>query len=170
MADAITKLKDVHKKVKELFKKLEQTSERAHATREVLLHKLAQTLQEHMEIEEKIFYPAFKKATGKRNEQIMYYEAQDEHNHAKMGLAQLQRTNPATELFAARIKVLREIIEHHVGEEEREIFPAARNAFSKSDLQSIGSSMDLHLEKIRADPQRATEPHTFSEYLSTGKV
>lgn len=170
MADAITKLKDDHKKVKELFKKLEGTSERAHATREVLFQELAQTLQEHMEIEERIFYPAFKNATGKRNELILYYEAQDEHNHAKMGLAQLQRTNPATELFAARIKVLREIIEHHVGEEEQEIFPTARKVFSKSDFQSIGNSMNLHLEKIRADPERKTEPHTFSEYLSTGKV
>jgi hemerythrin-like domain-containing protein len=98
-------------------------------------------LETHTTLEEEIFYPAFRDASPAKDDQTMYYEALEEHNAAKLVLADLERADPATPSFGGKAKVLKELVLHHAKEEERDMFPAARKHLSKKELVDLGSRM-----------------------------
>jgi hemerythrin-like domain-containing protein len=150
MQDAIDILKDDHDRVKELLSELEETSNRATTQRSNLLAEIAEELTVHMEIEEKVFYLAFKSAAEKSEERVMYFEAQEEHNVLEFELPRLQKTDPSTDDFAAHAKVLKELVEHHVKEEEKEMFPAAKKLMSSEELEMLGEKMQAKKEKMMA--------------------
>lgn len=139
--NAIDLLKQDHEKVRGLLAQLTDTTSRAEKTRTKLISEIAEELRIHTKIEEQIFYPAFKEA-GKDHEEAMFYEASEEHKAVEMQvLPDLEGSDVASEAFTGRAKVLREMIEHHAKEEEKEMFPQARKLFDDKQLEALGEKM-----------------------------
>ena len=116
--DAITLLKNDHQKVRQLLSQL--TEEESADKRQTLLDQIAVELEAHTAIEEEIFYPAFRKAGEQHDDEKMYFEAMEEHRAAgDLVLPDLKGTQPDSEKFGGRAKVLKELIEHHADEEEK---------------------------------------------------
>jgi len=139
--DAISLLKADHKKVKALLEELEKTTERGAKKRVALLARIETELTVHTSIEETIFYPAFRDAVTKRDDREMYFEALEEHHVVKLVLPEIKATDPSSEPFAAKAKVLKELVTHHAKEEEREMFPEARKVLDKDELLELGARM-----------------------------
>jgi hemerythrin-like domain-containing protein len=158
--NAIQLLKDDHKKVRGLLAELEATTPRGIKTRTELLAKIAREIEVHTTIEEEIFYPAFKAAGQKGDDDKMYFEALEEHRAAgDLVLPDLLATDPATECFGGRAKVFKELIEHHAGEEEKEMFPRARKLLSAAELNELGARMEQRKQELLANggkPKSAT--------------
>lgn len=146
--DAIQLLKTDHKAVKELLDELSKTTSRALKRRQQLLDEIQLNLHAHTTIEEEIFYPAYRDAGGKEQEK-MYYEALEEHRAAEdLVLPDLFKTKPDSEQFSGRAKVLKELIEHHIEEEEEELFKQAKQLLDKDTLQSLGQRMAQRKEEL----------------------
>jgi len=139
--DAVSVLEEDHKKVKKLLKQLEETTERAAKTRGELLEEIAMELKAHTTIEEEIFYPAFKAAVEKKEDRKLYFEAVEEHHVVDLVLPEIQKTDVSSEEFAAKAKVLKELVEHHIEEEEGQMFPKARKALERSALTQLAEEM-----------------------------
>jgi hemerythrin superfamily protein len=100
---------------------------------------LDRELSVHAEIEETIFYPATREAEPTRD---LVLESIEEHKQIKMVLADLERTDMTTDVWGAALKVLKEDVMHHVGEEEDELFPKVRKVLSKQQLEDLGTRME----------------------------
>ncbi len=137
--DAITLLKTDHEKVAGIFEELEPTTERAVKTREELFTKLKQELDVHAHIEETIFYPVLKQEAETRD---ITLEGIEEHHVIKMLLTELAGMGVGSEQWTAKLKVLKENVEHHVEEEEDDMFKGAREVLSKEQLESLGTRME----------------------------
>jgi hemerythrin-like domain-containing protein len=147
--NAIQLLKDDHKKVRALLAELVETTARGTKTRSQLLAKIATELRVHVAIEEEIFYPAFKAAGEKNDDDSMYFEALEEHRAAgELVLPDLERTEASSEKFSGRAKVLKELIEHHADEEEKEMFPRARKLLSAAELNALGAQMEARKREL----------------------
>jgi hypothetical protein len=149
--DAITLLKTDHEKVSGIFEKLEETTERAEKTREELFTKLKQELDLHAHIEETIFYPVLKKAEETRE---ITMEGIQEHHVVKVLLRELEAMEVGSETWTAKLKVLKENVEHHVEEEEGEMFKSARAVLSGEQLEELGALMEQ--EKLQQKPLSAS--------------
>jgi hemerythrin-like domain-containing protein len=148
--DAITLLKQDHEKVRGLLAELADTTNRAEKTRTELLQKIAAEIKAHTTIEEEIFYPAFKAAGEKADDGKMFFEALEEHRAAgDLVLPDLLRTDVQSDQFGGRAKVLKELIEHHADEEEKEMFPRARELMDKAQLMDLGERMALRKAELR---------------------
>lgn len=136
--DAIAMLTADHKKVKGLFSRFEKLMEQDDATDEKadLVAQICDALTVHAEIEEEIFYPAVREAI---DDDDLMDEADVEHAGAKDLIAQLEAMQPGDELYDAKVVVLGEQIDHHVKEEEGEMFPQVRKA--KVDTVALGEQM-----------------------------
>jgi hemerythrin-like domain-containing protein len=140
--NAIQLLKEDHRKVKDLLSQLVETTARAEKTRRQLLEKIEMELSAHTRIEEEIFYPAFKEA-GSAEHSKLYYEAFEEHRAVEeMVLPDLKKTEPKSEKFSGRAKVLKELVEHHADEEEKEMFKLAKQSMSNEELLELGERME----------------------------
>lgn len=137
--NAFELLKQDHEKVAGIFEKLEPTTERALKTREELFEKLKSELDLHAAIEEQIFYPVLKEAAETRE---ITFEAIEEHKLVKQLLAELDSLPVDSEEWTAKLTVLKENVEHHVEEEEKEMFKSARQALSKEQIEELGSLME----------------------------
>ena len=127
-------LKKDHETVKSLLSKLMNTTERAIKTRAQLLEDIRTEVTIHNALEEEIFYPAFKQA-GKKDEAKMVYEAKEEHRAVTdLVLPDLLKTEPGSNEFAGRMKVLKELLEHHIDEEEDGIFKDAKKLMSDEQI------------------------------------
>jgi hemerythrin-like domain-containing protein len=147
--DAIALLKEDHKKVKDMLEQLAGTTPRAAKKRTDLLRKIQLNLEVHTTIEEEIFYPAFKEAGSKSEDAKMYFEAMEEHRAAgDLVLPDLLQTQVDSEQFSGRAKVLKEMIEHHVKEEEKSMFPRAKKLFSRQELVELGEQMDMRRSEL----------------------
>lgn len=149
--NAIDLLISDHERVKTLLTQLSESTERGIKKRTELLNKLEIEITVHTQLEEQILYPAFKKAGGKE-QQVMYYEAKEEHRTVdSLVLPDLKNTDPSTPEFAGRVKVVKELLEHHIEEEEREMFPQARKLLGKATLEQLGAEM----EALKAEYKKA---------------
>ena len=147
--DAIKLLKNDHAEVRELLGQLEESTSRAQKKRTTLLNEIAALLKAHTTIEEEIFYPAFKEAGQKSDDDKMYFEALEEHRAAgDLVLPDLLKTNPASEKFSGRAKVLNELVEHHADEEEKEMFPRAKKLLSKEQLETLGELLEARKHEL----------------------
>ena len=144
--DAIALLTADHREVKDMFEQFEQLGDRAKATKEKLKEKICQALTVHTQIEEEIFYPAVRGAF--KDSEDMVDEAVVEHAAAKDLIRQLQEMQPDEDLYDAKVKVLGEEIDHHVEEEEEEMFPKARK--SGLDLVALGQEMAMRKQELLA--------------------
>ncbi|HEX8722360.1 MAG TPA: hemerythrin domain-containing protein [Pyrinomonadaceae bacterium] len=136
--NAFQLLKEDHQKVSGLFQQLEPTTERAEKTRTELFARLQQELDVHAKIEETVFYPAIKQAAETRE---IVLEGFEEHHVVKMLLKELEAVPVDTEQWTAKLKVLQENVEHHVEEEEGEMFQKARQVLSEDDINRLGEQM-----------------------------
>jgi hemerythrin-like domain-containing protein len=139
--DAIAVLKADHQKVRGLLGQLEETTERSANRRQALLDRIEQELKIHTKIEEEIFYPAFREAARKQDDKKLYYEAVEEHHVVDMVLPEIKDTEPGSEEFGAKAKVLKDLVEHHAEEEESEMFPRARKILDREELLRLGDEL-----------------------------
>ena len=149
--DAIALLKVDHKKVKELFARVEALGDTAHASRKKLFQAIDRELSAHAEVEEKIFYPAFKGRTKRNTEQSdEVLEAYEEHANVKAMLNKLAAIPSGDETYNAKLQVLGELVKHHVKEEETQLFKQARQLLDKEELMDLGKAMAKAKQRIKA--------------------
>lgn len=148
--DAISLLKKDHQLVQDLLQKLESSSGRASRSRDELLSEIDQELKTHSLIEEEIFYPAFKKSVRKKDQQKLYFEAREEHHLVDMVLEEFEDAED-NESFSAKCKVLKDLVEHHIEEEERQMFPLARKAMDLATLKDLGEKIEERREQIASE-------------------
>ncbi|WP_085582574.1 MULTISPECIES: hemerythrin domain-containing protein [unclassified Pseudomonas] len=149
--NAIDLLKADHERVKDILARLSESTERALKKRTELLSKLETEISIHTRLEEDILYPAFKQA-GSKEQDVMYFEAKEEHRTVdSLVLPDLKATDPGTPEFAGRVKVVRELLEHHIEEEEKEMFPQARKLLGKAALDELGVEMETLKGKLKKE-------------------
>jgi hemerythrin-like domain-containing protein len=136
--DALKLLKEDHEKVKKLLSDIESTTERAVKTRTSELARLKQELTIHEAIEEEIFYPALKDHAKTRE---IALEAYEEHGVVDMIMSEIEQTPVEDETWMAKFTVMKENLEHHIEEEEGEMFKQARQVFDKETLEELGEQM-----------------------------
>ena len=142
--NAITLLKADHDKVKKMLDEGESTTERGVKTRTELLAELKAELSIHERIEEEIFYPALK-AHPKAKDIVL--EGYEEHHVVDEIMGELEATDVTDETWGAKFLVMKENIEHHIEEEEGEMFKQARQVFDTDELESLGARM-LELKQL----------------------
>lgn len=148
--DAIKLLKEDHKKVKVLFGEVEELGERASATRKKLFQQIDQELTVHAKVEETIFYPEFRRRAENSEERDEVLEAYEEHNIVKTLIHELEDLDPKDETYKPKLSVLKEMVEHHVKEEEGPMFRMARELFEKDELEEIGERIMEAKQKMGA--------------------
>ncbi len=135
--DAVAMLTAEHREVAGLFDQYEKLTDRAKVSKKKLADQICNALIVHATIEEEIFYPAVRESAKDAEDKVD--EAVVEHAAAKDLIAQIQEMDPDDELYDAKVKVLSEQIDHHVQEEEKEMFPMAKK--SGIDLVTLGAEM-----------------------------
>jgi len=143
--DALSLLKEDHDKVKKMLQELESTTERGVKTRQELFTKLKQELQIHEAIEEEIFYPALK--SHPKTKEIAL-EAYEEHHVVDTVMAEIEGVGYDDEQWGAKFKVMKENLEHHIEEEEGEMFKQAKQVFEPAELTQLGESMMRRKEQL----------------------
>jgi hemerythrin superfamily protein len=133
--NAVELLMSQHREVEKLFKEIESSDEPE--DKQALFDDLADKLTIHARIEEQFFYPA----VHEKKTEDMVLEAYVEHTSIKRLLADMLESEADDPSFDAQVKVLKEQIEHHVKEEEGELFPAAKKVLSKEELTAIAQEM-----------------------------
>lgn len=136
--DALSLLEEDHQLVKRLLAEGEKTTERGEKTRAELFARLKRELTIHEQIEEEVLYPALKANAKSRD---IALEAYEEHHVVDEILSELEMTSPSDETWGAKFKVAKENLEHHIEEEETEMWKAARQAFSSDELEEMGARM-----------------------------
>ena len=136
--DALTLLRDDHDGLKTLLKKGDETTERAIKTRMSLLQEIGTQLMAHEKIEEDIFYPALKKHPKAKD---IVLEGYQEHHVMDLIMGELKHTEVTDEKWGAKFSVMKENVEHHIEEEEGEMFRQARRVFDRQELDDLGKRM-----------------------------
>jgi hypothetical protein len=149
--NATTLLKQQHKEVRDLFKKIGKTEEAEPRRR--LLEEIGNALKGHTTIEEEIFYPAVRD-TGTAKAEEMVDEAFEEHHVVDLVLAELPNIDPEDERFAAKMTVLSELVDHHAKEEEKEMFKLAQK-LGRAELVELGKRMESRFNAVAGHGQRA---------------
>ncbi len=136
-ANAIDLLTEDHDKVKKMFKDFEKMHENASPEeKQELAERICEELQLHTAIEEQIFYPAAREAI---DDDDLMNEAEVEHASAKDLIEQIQSMDASDPMYDAKVTVLGEYVNHHIKEEEKEMFPEVKKA--KLDLEALGESI-----------------------------
>ena len=139
--NAIDMLEEQHREVDDLF---EELSDAKGQRKEDLFAEIADKLAVHAAIEERNFYPAVRE---RRTEDIVL-ESMEEHLQIKRVLVDLMSTDIQDRAFDARVKVLKEEVEHHVEEEESELFPKVRRLMTDDELEALGQEMTATQEEL----------------------
>lgn len=138
--DAITLLKQQHKKVKDTLATILET--KSPKRRAAMMTEVARELSAHMVIEESLFYPFVQKELG---DDDLLAEAYEEHAIARVSLKRAL-ASIETEAYEAKVTVLKELLEHHVKEEEGELFPDVRKGVEAAALKALGQEMEILFE------------------------
>lgn len=135
--DAFTLLKADHQKVAELFERLDRASGKRKLT---VFEQIKTELELHAHIEEQVFYPALEEPAETHD---LTMEAYEEHKQVKTLLRELSRAKSADEEWQAKVKVLQENVEHHVDEEENQLFKKANAALSEEEIEGLGARLEM---------------------------
>jgi len=146
--EALALLKADHDKVKRLLTDLEDTTERAVKTRAELFATIKGELTVHEIIEEEIFYPELK-AHPKAKEIVL--EGYEEHHVVDEIMSELEETPVEEETWGAKAKVMKENLEHHMEEEEGEMFKTARQVFDDAELEDLGRRMEARKAEAKKE-------------------
>ena len=144
--DALKLLKQDHDEVKTMLSDLEDTTERAVKTRTEGLATLKAELEVHELIEEEIFYPALKEHPKTKDLALEGYE---EHHVVDMVMGEIEGIAPNDETWMAKFTVMKENLEHHIEEEEGEMFEQARKVFDDDELGKLGDRMQARKEELK---------------------
>ena len=155
--DATRLLEKQHKQVADAFERYEKAEE-VPQKRELFLQ-IADDLSAHAAIEEKIFYPS----VYVNETEDLLKEAVEEHLAAKRIIADLLDLEPADPSFDPKMMVLKEQIEHHVEEEEGELFPKVRKNFTAEELDGLGVEMEAMFEDLQQSDPRNDVPNEIDE-------
>jgi hypothetical protein len=140
-------MREDHRTMKKLMRQIESTTERAVKTREDLFARMTDELSAHEAMEEEIFYPALR--DHKRAKEIVL-EGYEEHHAVDVLVAELADVSYDDETWAAKFTVIRENIEHHIEEEEGEMFKRAQQVFDRAELTELGERMAERKKKAGA--------------------
>jgi len=149
--NAFSLLKSDHERVAGILASIEETTERAAKGREELFARLKEELDLHAKIEEEIFYPALEDSDDTRD---ITLEAYEEHSLVKQLLAELESQPKDTEEWTAKFTVLKENVEHHVEEEEGEMFQKARKVLSEEEIDELGNRLQEAKKQNKAATAR----------------
>jgi hemerythrin-like domain-containing protein len=136
--NAVTMLEEEHVVLKHLLRELEPTTERAVKTRAELIRRIGDALVAHETIEEEIFYPALKQHPNAKD---IVLEGIEEHGVVDLLMGELLTLPVDDETWGAKAQVMTENIEHHIEEEEDDMFVKARRVFSRTELTELGEAM-----------------------------
>ncbi len=145
--NALKLLKQDHDEVKSMLSDLESTTERAEKTRTEGLATLKAELEVHEAIEEEIFYPALKDHPKTKDLALEGYE---EHHVVDMVMAEIEGVEPSDETWMAKFTVMKENLEHHIEEEEGEMFDQAEKVFDDDELEDLGDRMQARKEELKS--------------------
>ncbi len=160
--DAIALLTEDHRKVQKLFKEFEKLGEEDNARKTELVEKACAELTVHSTIEEEIFYPALREAL---EEGDLLDEAEVEHATAKELISQLQGMKAGEDLYDAKFTVLGEYVNHHIKEEQQEIFPKAKK--TEIDLKALGE--ELLARKQQCERELGIDAASTDEHREQGE-
>ena len=146
--NAMTVLKVDHQRVKKMLAELESTTERSVKTREERFGKIKQELVVHEAIEEEIFCPALKNHPKTKEIALEGYE---EHHVVDLVMKELEEVPVDDESWGAKAKVMKENVEHHMEEEEGEMFKQARSVFDRDELEDLGERMEARKESAQRE-------------------
>lgn len=162
--DIIERLISDHREVETLFTQYEALGDRALKSKTKLASKIIQLLTAHSAGEEGVFYPEFRKASG---EDAMILEAVEEHHLLKVLLKELSELDAGDEHYDAKMTVLKELVQHHVEEEEGEMFPKAREVFGER-LQAIAPRVERAMNQAKREPTLTITYAPEFEKVSSG--
>jgi hemerythrin-like domain-containing protein len=140
-------LQKQHREVESIFKAIKSGK----GEPMVLLEKLADALVAHMAIEQQLFYPAVKKV-----DEDLIFESFEEHAVAEVALKRALGCDPMDPTFKAKVTVLEELIQHHVGEEEKSLFPKVEKALGTAALERLGAQMETMFAEAMEEGYEAT--------------
>jgi hemerythrin-like domain-containing protein len=155
--EAIQLLRNDHRRVRRLLRRFANADG---ARREKFRTRLEHELSVHTQLEEEIFYPAYRQAALNGADRRLYFEAVEDHNAIDLILPQVNASVDADEL-AAKAKVLRRLVRRHIRREERRLFRRAKDLFGRAERLSLGRQMQQrrteleHPKKGRKKAQRA---------------
>ena len=145
--DPLKMLEDDHETVKKILGDLEDTTERAVKTRTELFGRLEREMRVHEVLEEEILYPALKEHDKAKDLALEGYE---EHHVVDTIMGEMRDVSVEDETWTAKFSVMKENIEHHIEEEEGEMFPKAREIFSADELEEMGERMAARRKEAQA--------------------
>ncbi len=153
--DAVELLEKQHREVEKLFEEFEQAGDRAYRTKEQLFVRIADQLALHTRLEEELVYPV-----AAELDEDLVREAVEEHLSVKRLIADLLDLKPDDDAFHAKVLVMKEQVEHHVEEEEEELFPELRK--SELDLDELGEKLTLRMRELEEEeaPRRSIPAET----------
>jgi hemerythrin superfamily protein len=162
--DAIALLKADHRQVEGWFEQFKKS--RVQGKKAELAESICQALRIHTQIEEEIFYPAFLEAAG---DEDMHHEAEVEHAGAKNLISEIEQAGPDGEYFDARIKVLAEMIKHHVKEEEKPAGMFAKARQADMPLEEIGERLEERKAELQGTMgDRMSQQQTIRDSKQAG--
>jgi hemerythrin superfamily protein len=153
MGDAITSLREDHRRVEKLFKEFEKLhkNDGTPQQKKRIVDEIVRELSEHAWIEEQVFYPEVRAQVEDAEETVL--EGLEEHHIVKWTLSELDGMNGDEERFDAKVTVLIESVRHHVEEEEGEMFPQVREVIKRKALVELGERMDAARARAPETPQ-----------------
>jgi len=145
--DPFEMLEEDHENVKKLLGELEDTTERGVKTREELFAKIKQEMLVHETLEEELLYPTLKEHDKTKEVSLEGFE---EHHVVNEIMAELEETPVDDEKWAAKFAVMKENIEHHIEEEEEEMFKKARQVLDRQEIDALGERMEQRKKELQA--------------------
>ena len=146
--NALDLLEEDHENVKKLLEDLDSTTERGVKTRQELFARIKKEMQVHETIEEEILYPALKDHP-KAKEVVL--EGYEEHHVVDQIMGELEKVPFDDETWGAKLSVMKENIEHHIEEEEDDMFKKAREIFDQGELEEMGARMEERKKAVEAE-------------------
>ena len=141
-------LKKDHAEVKGILGQLKETKESASKKREELFQKLREELVPHMKAEESAFYPSLMAKKEAREDAM---EGMEEHHVSEMVLKELETMQKGEDQWGAKMSVFKELVEHHIKDEESKVFKSAEKALGQDEIQNIMKRFEQEKQKIKKD-------------------
>jgi hypothetical protein len=152
--DALKLLKQDHEKVKKMLSQLDETTERANKTRDSVFHQVKRELTIHETIEEEIRYPAFQQQAKMKD---IVLESYQEHHVVDLIMGEVGDLSTDDEQWGAKLTVMKENVEHHIEEEEGEMFKKARQLFDQSELDQLGERLETRKAELEKESPESLE-------------
>ncbi len=139
-------LRKDHREVKGLLEKMKETSEDDYQEREDLFQQFKREIVPHMRAEEKAFYPVLRQYEEVKEDAM---EAMEEHHAAELIMVELEKLSKADEFWHPKLMVFKEMIRHHIQEEESKIFQDAEKAVPHEEMRTVLANFEKEKERVK---------------------